>query len=139
MLAQGTVFNNGTFESLTDPEDRTNDSTVLQLQGTFFSNNQFLSLTSTETPVAVLNQGTIELPIWNPTNNQGATVEEETPLDGNNIAILQGMVVENSQIKGSVIENSELETLSLENSPIPSLDILSYETDRMLADRKSVV
>ena len=43
------------------------------------------------------------------------------------------MLESNGIILGSVIEPSELETLSLENSTIPSLDIVAYETDRLLA------
>lgn len=149
LIAQGTFFNEGAFESLTDPENRVSDDTILIGQGTRFSNNQFISFIEALPNTAVVNQGSIELPIWNPTAIQGLTVEESEPADVNSIAVLQGMFLQNGIIEGSVLENNVFQTITLENSPtpaisifqtatlenftIPTLDILSYETDRLLA------
>jgi len=133
LIEQGTIFKNGSFESLIQKEERESNDTILQLQGTFFTNEQFLSLTQTETPVVIVNQGEVDLPIWNYVTNQGETLSLETPNSSIQIAVLQGMLESNGIILGSIIEPSELETLSLENSTIPSLDIVAYETDRLLA------
>lgn len=133
LLAQGTIFNNGAFESLTDPADRIEDTSMLQLQGTFLTNNQYISFTETTTPIVVVNQGSIELPIWNPVTEQGVTTEDQQPLGDLSIAVLQGMIEENGLIRGSVVEREEFQTITLENVPVPTLDILSYETDRLLA------
>jgi|TARA_R100000081_G_scaffold83933_1_gene52226 hypothetical protein len=133
LLAQGTIFNNGAFESLTDPADRIEDTSMLQLQGTFLTNNQYISFTETTPPIVVVNQGSIELPIWNPVTEQGVTTEDQQPLGDLSIAVLQGMIEENGLIKGSVVDREEFQTITLENVPVPTLDILSYETDRLLA------
>lgn len=133
LIGQGTVFNNGNFESLIQKEARESNDTILQLQGTFFSNNEFISLVQLETPIATINQGEVNLPIWNYVNEQGGTLSVTIPEGDIQIAVLQGMVVSNGIIIGSLIEPSKLQTISLQNSTIPSLDILAYQTDRLLA------
>lgn len=133
LIEQGTIFKNGSFESLIQKEERESNDQILQLQGTFFTNEQFLSLTQIETPVVIVNQGEVDLPIWNYVTNQGETLSLETPNSNIQVAVLQGMLESNGIILGSFVEPSELETLSLENSTIPSLDIVAYETDRLLA------
>ena len=145
LIGQGTFFSNDEFFSISETESRLNNDQVLQSQGTFFSNGQFISLTSVEP----LNTIRLEnSPIPSPDilayetdrllafaapkvkHGSGQVTARELEL---NIAILQGMVVENQQIVGSIIEPDSLETLSLVNSTIPSLDIIAYETDRLLA------
>lgn len=133
LIEQGTIFKNGSFESLTQKEERESSDNILQLQGTFFTNEQFLSLTQIATPVIFVNQGGVDLPIWNYVTNQGESPSLESPNSDLQIAILQGMLESNGIILGSVVNLSEIQTISLENSTIPSLDIIAYETDRLLA------
>lgn len=145
LIEQGTFFSNNTFFSVYETEPRLNNDQVLQLQGTFFLNGQFISLTAVEPlntirlenspipPLEILAYETDRLlAIGAPKikHGSGQVTARELEL---NIAILQGMIVENQQIVGSIIEPDSLETLSLENSTIPSLDIIAYETDRLLA------
>tara|TARA_R110000751_G_scaffold87572_1_gene173510 strand:+ start:3859 stop:5847 length:1989 start_codon:yes stop_codon:yes gene_type:complete len=133
LLTQGTFFNNGAFESIVDLEDRVSSDTILIGQGTRFTNNQFISLTEVLPDNVNVNQGSIELPTWNPITNQGLTVEESKPANANSVAILQGMFLENGIIEGSVLNKNVFQTITLENFTVPALDILSYETDRLLA------
>lgn len=102
-------------------QPRKEDGVILTRQGTFISNNivnSIAELTAPKTTAQIL-QGEIELPIYNVVVDQGITEDEQIPLGDVQIAVLQGMIVENSQIQGSVLELTEFESLQIENLPIP--------------------
>ena len=133
LVGQGTFFTNGDYVSVIETENRINNDTVLQLQGTFFTNGEFVSLASIETPVVLIDQGEVSLPIWNYVTNQGEVTFLSEQVDDTSMAVLQGMLMSNGLIIGSIVNPENLETISLENSIIPSLDIIAYQTDRLLA------
>ena len=133
LIGQGTFFTNGDYVSVIETENRINNDTVLQLQGTFFTNGEFVSLASIETPVVLIDQGEVSLPIWNYVTNQGEVTFLSEQVDDTSMAVLQGMLMSNGLIIGSIVNPENLETISLENSIIPSLDIIAYQTDRLLA------
>lgn len=103
---------------------------VLTGQGTFISNNIVNSFTEPTTPStsAQLNQGEIELPIFEFTPNQGITENESEPFNDLKIAVLQGMVVENQLIRGSSVEiNTEPEEIQIVNFPTPDTGKISSD------------
>jgi hypothetical protein len=153
LLEQGTIVQNNTYKSLTLPEDVPSQDTILVAQGTFISNNIANSFSNIveSIPTANINQGAIELPIYEVAINQGITLDETTPIGELEIGALQGLFIDNNQIQGSVIGINEsfqtfqltdsptpnisliFDTIQLSNSPTPTLNVLGYQADRALA------
>jgi len=153
LLEQGTIVQNNTYKSLTLPEDVPSQDTILVAQGTFISNNIANSFSNIveSIPTANINQGAIELPIYEVAINQGITLDETTPIGELEIGALQGLFIDNNQIQGSVIGINEnfqtfqltdsptpnisliFDTIQLSNSSTPTLNVLGYQADRALA------
>ena len=153
LLEQGTIVQNNTYKSLALPEDVPSQDAILVAQGTFISNNIASSFSNIieSIPTANINQGTIELPIYEVAINQGITLDETTPIGELEIGALQGLLIDNNQTQGSVIGINEsfqtfqltdsptpnisliFDTIQLSNSPTPTLNILGYQADRALA------
>jgi len=153
LLEQGTIVQNNTYKSLTLPEDVPSQDTILVAQGTFISNNIANSFSNIveSIPTANINQGAIELPIYEVAINQGITLDETTPIGELEIGALQGLLINNNQIQGSVIGINEnfqtfqltdsptpnisliFDTIQLSNSSTPTLNVLGYQADRALA------
>ncbi len=117
--SQGTFVSNDQIISFVTNETPDSENTILIAQGTFISNNIASSFTEVVDSVstATINQGSIELPIYDVAVEQGISPDIPTPPNENTIASLQGLVIENSQVTESAI----------------TLDLLGYETDRALA------
>ena len=153
LLEQGTIVQNNTYKSLALPEDVPSQDAILVAQGTFISNNIASSFSNIveSIPTANINQGTIELPIYEVAINQGITLDETTPIGELEIGALQGLLIDNNQTQGSVIGINEsfqtfqltdsptpnisliFDTIQLSNSPTPTLNVLGYQADRALA------
>jgi len=153
LLEQGTIVQNNTYKSLTLPEDVPSQDTILVAQGTFISNNIANSFSNIveSIPTANINQGAIELPIYEVAINQGITLDETTPIGELEIGALQGLFIDNNQIQGSVIGINEnfqtfqltdsptpnisliFDTIQLSNPSTPTLNVLGYQADRALA------
>lgn len=153
LLEQGTIVQNNTYKSLTLPEDVPSQDAILVAQGTFISNNIANSFSNIveSIPTANINQGAIELPIYEVAINQGITLDETTPIGELEIGALQGLFIDNNQIQGSVIGINEsfqtfqltdsptpnisliFDTIQLSNSSTPTLNVLGYQADRALA------
>lgn len=116
---QGAFILNNIIQSFVSTDSPSNESAVLLSQGTFTSNNVTNSFVEVvdATPIAQINQGGIDLPIYEVAVDQGVTTDIPSPLNEITIAARQGLVIENSQITESAI----------------TLDLLRYETDRALA------
>lgn len=117
--SQGTFISNDQIISFTSPDSPSGENTVLIAQGTFISNNvasSFVEVVDSVSTISI-NQGSIDLPIYDVAVDQGVSPDIPTPPNENTIASLQGLVIENSQITQSAI----------------TLDLLGYETDRALA------
>lgn len=105
-----------------DIQESKSNILILTRQGTFTSNNVVNSVVELTDPKSIvqISQGEIELPIWNYVAEQGITLNETTPIGDIQIAVLQGMIVENSLIQGSAIDiNTDPAQLQIENLPIP--------------------
>ena len=122
---QGTRFVNGQFISNTTLNQPIDSTTISLRQGTFVSNNIFQSLIQTELAAlpSEINQGSIELPIFNINPEQGQADKLQLPLSLNSIATLQGLVIEQGFIVNSVITvNQEPIAEVLIKSPTPNID-----------------
>ena len=119
LLSQGTFVENNTFKSVAQTQEPLSENTILVAQGTFISNNIANSFSEVvdAIPTVEINQGSIDLPIFDVAVVQGISPDIPTPPSENTIASFQGLVIENSQIQGSAI----------------TLDLLAYEADRALA------
>lgn len=122
---QGTRFVNGQFISNIVLDQPINSTTIVLRQGTFVSNNIFQSLIQTELAALPfqINQGSIELPIFNIIPEQGQAGELEAPLSLNSIATLQGLVIVQGSATNSVtaIDQQPVAEILI-NSPTPNID-----------------
>lgn len=124
-ISQGTRFVNGQFISNTVLDQPIDPTTIKLRQGTFVSNNIFQSLIQTELAAlpSQINQGSIELPIFNIIPEQGQAGELEAPLSLNSIATLQGLVIVQGSATNSVtaIDQQPVAEILI-NSPTPNID-----------------
>ena len=119
LVSQGTFISNDIPQSLSITEEPLSENTILVAQGTFISNNVANSFSEVvdAIPTAQIDQGTVDLPVFNVAVVQGEDIDIPEPPGEITIASLQGMVIDNNAIDGSAI----------------TLDLIAYETDRALA------
>ena len=144
LQSQGTFITNNVFESITQLKDPLSENATLNTQGTYISNSTANSFVETVDSVSTvqINQGSIELPVYEVAINQGVTLETVKPLGDIAIGALQGLSINNGQIAGSLQELSITGFEANKNNSIENpltihgstaLSIISYETDRALA------
>lgn len=95
LAKQGTFFINGEFVSRYEISNMVDSVNVLIGQGTIFTNGQFISVTRPDKikPIIEINQGSIELPKYETTPDQGPGIDPFERLDVGNVAILQGLIL----------------------------------------------
>ena len=110
LKAQGTFITNNIFKSISQVETPKGESATLITQGTYISNNTantFVEVVNS-VPTAQINQGSIELPIYEVANNQGAAIGLTKPHSLITIAGLQGIYINNGQVAGSLQQLGEI-------------------------------
>ena len=114
LARMGTFFINGEFVSRYEVSKATDTTTVLIGQGTIFTNGQFISTTRPDSvkPIIEINQGSIELPKYETTPNQGPGIDPFTPLEIGQIAVLQGLILNSTtgEAVDSILEVGEFTT-----------------------------
>jgi hypothetical protein len=116
---QGTFISNNVFESISQIKEPLGDTATLTTQGVYIINNSPNTFVETvdSIPTAQINQGSIELPIYEAAIDQGVALDLVDPPSLIEIASLQGLYINNGVVAGS----------------LQQLEIIGYETDRALA------